>query len=239
MSAQSETVYSLPGGGALLAPELANQLDLEPEALQCWFEAASYGDQASKVGQGGRQAAWFVNGPFGQAVLRHYCRGGLVARFNESSYLWQGASRTRSWREFQVMSYLHNKGLAVPKVLAGAWWQQGFWYHAALISQRVPDVQPLTLCLDRASPEAVAHEIVCMHQFEVWHADLNAYNILLDANDKVWLIDFDRARQGPVSPAQALGNVQRLRRSLLKVCGPRGDQWWQQMFSAYRHETQR
>ncbi len=103
----------------------------------------------------------------------------------------------------------------------------------------MPDVQPLTLCLDRASPEAVAHEIVRMHQFEVWHADLNAYNILLDANDKVWLIDFDRARQGPVSPAQALGNVQRLRRSLLKVCGPRGDQWWQQMFSAYRHQTQR
>ncbi|HCB1212308.1 TPA: hypothetical protein MYN70_006026, partial [Klebsiella pneumoniae] len=49
MSAQSETVYSLPGGGTLLAPELANQLDLEPEALQHWFEAASYGDQASKV----------------------------------------------------------------------------------------------------------------------------------------------------------------------------------------------
>lgn len=63
MSAQSEIVYSLPGGGALLAPELAKQLDLEPQALQRWFEAASYGDQASKVGQGGRQAAWFVNGP--------------------------------------------------------------------------------------------------------------------------------------------------------------------------------
>ena len=126
MSTQSETVYSLPGGGALLAPELANQLDLEPEALQRWFEATSYGDQASKVGQGGRQAAWFVNGPFGQAVLRHYRRGGLVARFNESSYLWQGASRTRSWREFQVMSYLHNKGLAVPQSAGGRMVATGF-----------------------------------------------------------------------------------------------------------------
>ncbi len=236
MNTASETVYSLPGGGALWAPDEARKLDLEPSALQRWFEPQLYGEQAAKVGQGGRQAAWFVQGPFGQAVLRHYRRGGLVARFNESAYLWQGAERTRSWREFQVMSYLHHRGLSVPEVLAAAWWRHGWWYKAALMTRRLPGVKPLCQALDTASPEAVAREIVRMHQFEVWHADLNAYNILLDANDKVWLIDFDRARRGPLSHSQALDNLQRLRRSLVKVRAQDGDAWWQDMFSSYRHQ---
>jgi len=236
VNATPDSFFPLPGGGALLAPELAGLPDLRPAALQRWFEPAAYGSQAAKVGQGGRQAAWFVQGPFGAAVLRHYRRGGLVARYNESSYLWQGRERTRSWREFQVMSYLHHKGLAVPPVLAAAWWRRGLCYRAALMTRRLPDVSPLCQALERASPERVAHEIARMHQFEVWHADLNAYNILLDANDKVWLIDFDRARQGALSRSQALDNLQRLRRSLVKVCAQRGDAWWQEMFSSYRHQ---
>ncbi|WP_341667154.1 3-deoxy-D-manno-octulosonic acid kinase [Alcaligenes sp. SDU_A2] len=238
MNALSESVFSLPGGGALLAPEMRDGLDLTPATLQRWFEPQAYGDQAVKVGQGGRQAAWFVQGPFGQAVLRHYRRGGLVARFNESAYLWQGRERTRSWREFQVMSYLHHKGLAVPSVLAAAWWRSGPSYRAALMTRRLADVRPLCQVLGAACPEAVAREIVRMHQFQVWHADLNAYNILLDASGKVWLIDFDRARQGTLSRSLALGNLQRLRRSLRKVCGQAGDDWWQKLFFFYSQQMQ-
>src|SRR5690606_15608498 len=46
------------------------------------FDAGSSMLNAVAVGQGGRQAAWFVQGEFGQGVLRHYRRGGLIARLS-------------------------------------------------------------------------------------------------------------------------------------------------------------
>jgi 3-deoxy-D-manno-octulosonic acid kinase len=33
------------------------------------------------------------------------------------------------------------------------------------------------------------------HEHGICHADLNAHNVLLDADDQIWLIDFDRARR--------------------------------------------
>ena len=51
MNATPDSFFPLPGGGALLAPELAGLPDLRPAALQRWFEPAAYGSQAAKVGQ--------------------------------------------------------------------------------------------------------------------------------------------------------------------------------------------
>ena len=60
------------------------------------FDAGSSMLNAVAVGQGGRQAAWFVQGEFGQGVLRHYRRGGLIARLSADRYIWKGAAATRS-----------------------------------------------------------------------------------------------------------------------------------------------
>lgn len=43
--------------------------------------------------------------------------------------------------------------------------------------------------------ERVAKAIVQMHQFGVWHADLNAFNIMVDDTGKVWLLDFDKSER--------------------------------------------
>ncbi|HET9819949.1 MAG TPA: lipopolysaccharide kinase InaA family protein, partial [Rhodanobacteraceae bacterium] len=48
------------------------------------------------------------------------------------------------------------------------------------------------------------------------HADLNAHNILLNAKG-LWLIDFDRGEIRVTGTAWKLGNLARLKRSLLKV----------------------
>ncbi|OWT56289.1 hypothetical protein CEY11_19750 [Candidimonas nitroreducens] len=73
-----------------------------------------------------------------------------------------------------------------------------------------------------------------MHQAGVWHADLNAYNILLDRQGAAWLIDFDRGRRGKLTPRQRRDNLLRLRRSLLKVAGEPGLAYWQGLEQAYR-----
>nr|AIA86950.1 CAZy families GT30 protein [uncultured Idiomarina sp.] len=70
-----------------------------------------------------------------------------------------------------------------------------------------------------------------MHEAGVWHADLNAHNILLDTAGQPWLIDFDRARDygEPLAHQLRVANMQRLRRSLEKVAGAQGSAFWQSL----------
>ena len=53
-------------------------------------------------------------------VLRHYSRGGLVARFIEDHYLWRGLKRTRAYRELEILTRMREWQLPVPEPVA-AW----------------------------------------------------------------------------------------------------------------------
>ncbi|MGB6007220.1 3-deoxy-D-manno-octulosonic acid kinase [Castellaniella sp.] len=214
-------------GGALCVPER-----LAASARAEWFDPHRPG--AVAVGEGGRQAAWFVEGAHGAAVLRHYRRGGLRARLGRNTYCWLGEGRVRAWAEARVLAHLRSAGLRVPEPLAAAYWRRGLCYRTAILVARIPGARALAGRLDQADPRAVAQAIHAMHAAGVWHADLNAYNILFDDQDHVWLIDFDRARPGVVRPARRRKNLLRLRRSLVKVAGARGAQWWDALDGAYR-----
>jgi 3-deoxy-D-manno-octulosonic acid kinase len=189
--------------------------------------------QVDPVSQGGRRAAWFVEGAFGQAVLRHYRRGGLMARLSRNRYFWTGGSRTRSFAEFELLRFMHERGLPVPRPLAAAWWRSGFTYRAAILIERIAGARALVQCLDEGHHAEVALAIFRMHQAGVWHADLNAYNILIDPHNKAWLIDFDKSRFRSLTPELRQANLRRLRRSLIKLAGERGLQWWNELDQAY------
>ncbi|WP_155196211.1 3-deoxy-D-manno-octulosonic acid kinase [Orrella sp. JC864] len=212
----------------LLGPRLAGVA-----ATPALFDPLAGGAQASAVGEGGRQAAWFVQAGGVPAVLRHYRRGGLVGKLVRQSYLWQGEARTRPFAEFCVMARLHAAGLPVPAPLAAAYWRGGLSYRGALLTERIPGARALARRLDEPLWEPAARVIAALHAQGVWHADLNAYNLLFDAQDRPWLIDFDRAREGPLSAAQRLGNLRRLARSLEKVAGPQGVAYGQRIMQAY------
>jgi len=209
-------------GGALCVPER-----LAAGAEAGWFDPAR--PDAAPVGEGGRQAAWFVNGSHGPAVLRHYRRGGLRARLGRESYFWLGQSRVRSFAEVRALEHLRQAGVRVPEPLGAAYWRAGAFYRNAILVARIPGAQALAGRLDRADPAAVAQSIAAMHAAGVWHADLNAFNILFDDQNLVWLIDFDRARLGAVSARARQENLLRLRRSLVKVAGARGETWWNEL----------
>jgi len=202
-----------------------------PQAL----DPLAYGERATPVTRGGRQAAWFVEGDFGAGVLRHYRRGGLVARISRDAYVWRGAEATRSFAEFRIMTRLHASGLRVPQPLAAAYWRHGPFYRAALLTQRIPGARPLADLLERAPLPQVAEAICAMHRAGVWHADLNAYNILVDDAGCVWLIDFDRATSGRLDRAGREANLQRLARSLRKVGGEPGQAVARAVIDCYRH----
>ena len=200
---------------------------------QYLFDPADDANQARAVSEGGRQAAWFVQGTYGQGVLRHYRRGGLIARISRNRYVWAGAQATRSFAEFRLLAYMHGRGLPVPRPLAAAYWRRGPSYRAAILVGRIAGARPLAQALDEGHHAAAAAAVFSMHEAGVWHADLNAYNILIDEGGRAWLIDFDKGRRRALSMELRHGNLARLRRSLLKVAGGRGLAWWEEFARDY------
>lgn len=64
--------------------------------------------------------------------------------------------------------------------------------------------------------EEVGALVARFHRAGIWHADLNAHNVLVTP-DGLYLIDFDRGRLRTPATAWQQANLQRLRRSLLKI----------------------
>lgn len=190
---------------------------------------------AHPVTEGGRNAAWFVCCQSVPAVLRHYKRGGFISKFVKSRYVWCGAKQTRAWQEYQVLLYLHSKLVPVPRPIAAYYKRYLFTYSAAILIERISDALPIAQQLENCPPTAVALAVKQMHDAGVWHADLNVFNILMDTNKSIYLIDFDRAkRMNVVHSKHRQNNLLRLRRSLIKVRGEIGQQWFKQFQRAYQ-----
>ena len=169
----------------------------------------------------GRGASWFVDADGQEWVLRHYRRGGLIARYIEERYLWLGLERTRAWREWRLLASMYDSGLPVPLPVATRVYKKGLVYGADIITQRIPDALSLTQRLSGDSYDdrcwkAVGETLARFHKAGIFHADLNAHNIMLDKDGKVFLIDFDRGEQRPAGPWQK-SNLNRLHHSLSKL----------------------
>lgn len=221
-----------PGCVVLCAGEFA--ASVSPD----WFEARQWGDAAQPVAEGGRGAAWFIRREAGDWVLRHYRRGGLVARISRDRYFWAGEAAVRSVAEFRLLQRLHGLGLPAPRPIAALYRRRGLGYGAALIVERIAGARPMTVLLDRGDHPAwaqVGATIARFHRVGVEHADLNANNILL-SGDKVWLIDFDRGRlhASVGDGAWRQANLDRLARSLRKLGGDAADAPWRSGYAALR-----
>ena len=193
----------------------------QPDPL--WFDSSHWGEAAQAVGEGGRGGAWFIDFGEGGAFLRHYLRGGLVAKLSRDAHLWRGIGHVRSFAEFRLLRVLRDKKLPVPLPFAAWYRREGLHYRAAILMQRLPDVASLAaLAAKQQAPWAAAGELVArFHRAGLDHADLNAHNILFDGDGHGWLIDFDRGRLRIPATAWREQNLARLRRSLLKLRGER------------------
>lgn len=186
--------------------------------VKFWLAAA-----ATARTPGGRGAALFIEHVGEAWVLRHYRRGGFMARLSADRYLWTGEERTRPFREWRLLFELHQAGLPVPAPIAARYVRQGLSYSGDLITVRISGAQPVSALLTHAplpatTWRAIGQCIRRLHDASVWHADLNAHNILIDSAGHVSLIDFDRARRRAPGRWRA-ANLARLERSLVKICG--------------------
>jgi 3-deoxy-D-manno-octulosonic acid kinase len=188
-----------------------------------------------RIGMGGRGSAWRINIAGRDCALRHYRRGGWVARVNKNRYLWQGVTQTRCIEEFNVLRALDSNGVRVAwPVLAAIERCSWFSYKALLITRWVEHEGTLASC-DRPDVWfAAGVQIARMHQSGVYHADLNVHNILFDTQSGITLIDFDKARMPVTEPAVLRANMARLFRSVKKVCPQVLASCWPQLLDGYQ-----
>ena len=155
-------------------------------------------------------------------VLRHYYRGGIISKFTDDMYLWQGLYKTRAIGEIQMLSRMQDMNLPAPIPIAAHIHRVGFAYKADIITQLIPQSQSLSAVLiKKPVPNKIWYEIGSViknfHDNHCNHADLNAHNILLDEKGGIFLIDFDKSRIDNNSDTWLQSNLSRLERSLEKI----------------------
>jgi len=204
------------------------------EPLLNRFDPSYPPSKAQVVPSGGRAAAWFIQISSLEAVLRHFRRGGLMRHFVRDRYIWTGLAHTRSFAEFDLLREMWLAGLPVPRPLGAAVWREGLTYRAAVLTQRISNAQPLALRHEPSVWHEAGRVIAQMHQFGVWHADLNVFNLLVDANDQVWIIDLDRGRRAGLTDVQRAENLSRMLRSVRKVVPERESSCWSSLKQGYQ-----
>jgi 3-deoxy-D-manno-octulosonic acid kinase len=210
--------------------------------VAAWFDAREWRRSgAVALETSGRGEVLIVAHADETWVLRHYRRGGLVARFIDDHYLWLGAERARAFREWRLLRQLRAAGLPVPSPVAAHVYRTGIIYTADIITAYLPNTRKLSwfIAQGRVPPDCwrrIGAMLRSVHDHGVDHPDLTAHNILLDEAGAPFLVDFDNAEQKPPGEWPRLG-LERFNRSLRKVALETGTEFdstaWAEVEAAY------
>src|SRR5690606_5055533 len=153
-----------------------------------------------RVDKSGRGETFFFRHRDIHLVQKRYKRGGLFRHVVDETYLFLSLPLTRMWQEFNLLMRMHQSGLPVPEPVAVRCYRcSGFGYKGDLITRKIAQADTLA-CRLRSGPvpartwRAIGRTIRAFHDGNVNHADLNAANIMIDAREAVYLIDFDKSR---------------------------------------------
>ena len=166
-------------------------------------------------------------------LLRHYYRGGLMARLNRDLFLAQPIERTRAMHEFALLAQLRAKGLPVPHACAARHTPYGLWYRADILVERIPDATDVAeilhaqRALTPAEWDVLGYTVRQLHDAQVYHSDLNCHNLMLDTRGKAWIVDFDKC-EFRAGEKWKQANLDRLLRSLRKELRLDAGFWWKE-----------
>lgn len=184
----------------------------------------------------GRGLVYFFKAFGDNCVLRHYYRGGLIAKLSNDKFFFQKLEKSRPFQELSLLASLHNAGLNVPKPLAARLIQNNFSYTADIITAAIPRAHELHKrllhqALDQQTWMKIGGILRKMHDLDACHYDINVKNVLLQEPNKelnkeqdsnadnqnfdIFLLDFDacKLRQGE---SWKRDNLNRFKRSLEK-----------------------
>ncbi len=187
-----------------------------------WFERVQSSLQSTEnEWHSGRQSIVKINVDDRNIVRRHYCRGGLPAKFSRDKFVFRGFKASRSFRELTLLLHMRQLELPVPEPIAARCVVSGLLYRADILMSEIVSSKTLAQLIAENKLEQevwikVGKIIWQFHHQGIQHVDLNANNILLDKAGDVYLIDFDRCVQKAYSKSWAQLGLNRLKRSLDK-----------------------
>jgi 3-deoxy-D-manno-octulosonic acid kinase len=176
----------------------------------------------------GRGLVYFFRALEEKCVLRHYYRGGLIAKLSKDTFMYQSLEKTRPFQELSLLTKLHSAGLNVAKPLAARVTRTGFTYKADIITGAIENAQELhEAILQKPLEQPVWKNIGAtlrqMHDLQACHYDINVKNVLLQQRSEneeeselsIYLLDFDgcKIRSGE---QWKTSNLERFKRSLEK-----------------------
>lgn len=191
-----------------------------------WFDSDFWqGQEITKEQSAGRGSVNFVENEQGQFAIRKYLRGGLISKYIHARFFFAGAKKTRPYQELDLLEYMQEQRLPAPEPIAGTCKKFGFAYEASIMTRIIPDAAELFQVILTANSKGnkwpkinwyvLGSTIRRFHDAGIDHADLNCHNIMLDMNNKIWLIDFDKCQRRNGKGWQQ-NNLARLKRSLDK-----------------------
>ena len=151
-----------------------------------------------------------------------------MEKLSKDAYVYTGLENTRAMGELRLLDILYREDFSVPKPIAINIVRDGLFYRADIIIERVEGAEDLVAKLSKGAMsteqwQALGATIAQFHQRGVYHADLNAKNILLQpaqtesmTPERFYLIDFDRGELKTPNTQWQKSNLDRLLRSFNK-----------------------
>ena len=100
--------------------------NLPPGAAESLFDPGFWRRRGELIAvTGGRGSAWFIASGAQQWALRHFRRGGFMARLWQDGYVWAGEERVRAFAEWRLLQALWQQGLPVPQPVAARYDRSG------------------------------------------------------------------------------------------------------------------
>jgi len=130
--------------------------------------------------------------------LKHYIRGGLIAKVSYDKYILGSLASTRAVKEYNLLNIMNDKGLPVPKAAALQIIMSRFTYKANLITRKIENEGTLyEFIKNKRMNSKLWDELgITLEKFfqeHVYHSDLNSKNIIIDKDHNFFLLDFDNS----------------------------------------------
>lgn len=147
---------------------------------------------------GGRRSVLFDEmKEIGSVAVKFYHRGGIVRHFIKNRYLKCG--KTRGQREYELLQKVRSFGISAPEPIVFAYHGRLF-YRAWLITRKIRQHQTLAQISlsneNRASilMKEVVKQVSMLIKNSILHVDLHPGNIIVDKQNQIYLLDFDKGR---------------------------------------------
>ena len=132
----------------------------------------------------------------GAVVIKYYTRGGFIRNLVKRRYLKWG--KTRGQIEYELLQRVRSLGVNAPEPIAYAF-QGSLFYKGWLVTKEIKQKQTLAelSCSNKGRCHILMKELIdqisILINNNIFHVDLHPGNVLVDSNDRVFLLDFDKA----------------------------------------------